>query len=302
MIFLINKPIHLTSAQVVSKIKKTFQLKKVGHCGTLDPLATGMLPICVGEGTKFSQYILSKNKKYRVGIKLGIKTDTYDVTGTILEKNRYNHISYNHIKNTLYSFIGKSKQSPPPYSAIKVKGKCAYKLARKGIYLDLAQRDISIHSIKIIRYEKNKHFEIDIFCSKGTYIRSLVNDLGNKLQIGATVESLHRLWVEPFDNHNMHHIEEITSIDAVSIGMLFDYKIIINEADYEALKQGKYLPYNTNNYLDQVALFNNNNQFLGIGRITTEGIKPVKIIQNIESCLHALTKTIKMKSEIMENS
>ena len=170
-IILINKPKEWTSHDIVNKVKKILN-EKVGHTGTLDPMATGVLPLLVGKGTLCSKYLINHNKTYKVKLELGKKTDTADTEGKIVEE-----------KEVLNKFLGKQEQIPPIYSAIKVNGKKLYEYARKGQTVEIKPRQIEIYSIELLSIDKNlKQIEFKVSCSKGTYIRSLCEDIGNKLR------------------------------------------------------------------------------------------------------------------------
>lgn len=182
-IILINKEKNCTSHDVVYKVKKIFG-EKVGHTGTLDPNATGVLPILVGKGTKLSKYLINHDKKYIVTLKLGKKTDTADSDGKIIEETEVSKDIFkeNNIKNSLNKFIGKNEQIPPMYSAIKVNGKKLYEYARSGKSVEIKPRIIEIYSINLIKInEKNNEIIFEVFCSKGTYIRSLCEDIAKDL-------------------------------------------------------------------------------------------------------------------------
>ena len=182
-IILINKEKNCTSHDVVYKVKKMFK-EKVGHTGTLDPNATGVLPILVGKGTKLSKYLINHDKKYIVTLKLGKKTDTADSDGKIIEETEVSKDIFkeNNIKNSLNKFIGKNEQIPPMYSAIKVNGKKLYEYARSGKSVEIQPRKIEIYSINLIKInEKNNEIIFEVFCSKGTYIRSLCEDIAKDL-------------------------------------------------------------------------------------------------------------------------
>lgn len=182
-IILINKEKNCTSHDVVYKVKKIFG-EKVGHTGTLDPNATGVLPILVGKGTKLSKYLINHDKKYIVTLKLGKKTDTADSDGKIIEETEVSKDIFkeNNIKNCLNRFIGKNEQIPPMYSAIKVNGKKLYEYARIGKSVEIQPRKIEIYSINLIKInEKNNEIIFEVFCSKGTYIRSLCEDIAKDL-------------------------------------------------------------------------------------------------------------------------
>lgn len=183
-IILINKEKNCTSHDVVYKVKKIFK-EKVGHTGTLDPNATGVLPILVGKGTKMSKYLINHDKKYIVTLKLGQRTDTQDSEGKIIEEKEVPTSALNreNILNILKKFIGELNQIPPMYSAIKVNGKKLYEYARRGEMLEIKPRKIKIYSINLNKIdEKNKEIIFDVSCSKGTYIRSLCEDIAKELE------------------------------------------------------------------------------------------------------------------------
>lgn len=185
-ILIINKPKGFTSHDVVNVVRKSLNEKKVGHTGTLDPNATGVLPILIGKATKVSKYLLEHNKEYIATIELGKKTDTGDIEGKIIEEdvNVYNvlkNTNKNKTQEVLTSFIGKQKQIPPIYSAIKINGKKAYEYARQGQVVEIKPRDIEILNIKLLKFLNNE-IEFKVTCSKGTYIRTLCEDIAKKLR------------------------------------------------------------------------------------------------------------------------
>ena len=183
-IILINKPKEWTSHDIVNKVKKILN-EKVGHTGTLDPMATGVLPLLVGKGTLCSKYLINHNKTYKVKLELGKKTDTADTEGKIVEEKEVTNkmLEKTVIKEVLNKFLGKQEQIPPIYSAIKVNGKKLYEYARKGQTVEIKPRQIEIYSIELLSIDKKlKQIEFKVSCSKGTYIRSLCEDIGNKLR------------------------------------------------------------------------------------------------------------------------
>ncbi len=182
-IIIINKPKNCTSHDLVHKAKKITG-KKVGHTGTLDPMATGVLPLLIGKGTLCSKYLINHDKIYEVQLTLGVKTDTADIEGSILEKKEVspNIIRQEKVEQVLETFLGKQKQIPPIYSAIKVKGKKLYEYARQGKTVEIEPREIEIYDIKLLTIkEEQKQIEFQVHCSKGTYIRSLCEDIAKKL-------------------------------------------------------------------------------------------------------------------------
>lgn len=178
-VIIVNKPKNFTSQDVVSKVKKILNEKKAGHTGTLDPMATGVLPILVGNATKLSKYLIEHNKTYVAKIKLGQKTNTGDVEGTVIEEKPVTDISLDKVEKVLNSFIGKQKQIPPIYSAIKINGKKLYEYARNGENVEIPEREIEIYSIKLLQL--NEEIEFEVSCSKGTYIRTLCEDIAKAL-------------------------------------------------------------------------------------------------------------------------
>jgi tRNA pseudouridine synthase B (EC 4.2.1.70) len=179
-ILLVNKPQGYTSHDVVNVLRRELQTKRVGHCGTLDPDATGVLVVCVNKATKLVPFLTSDIKEYIATLSLGIATDTYDASGKVLETKKYEPISDNDIHNTLASFIGKQFQKPPIYSSIKVNGRKLYEYARNGEPVDIPVREIEIFSMETIDV-KNNLITFKVLCSKGTYIRSLCVDIANSL-------------------------------------------------------------------------------------------------------------------------
>ncbi|MBR2704186.1 MAG: tRNA pseudouridine(55) synthase TruB [Clostridia bacterium] len=194
-IIIINKPKNLTSNNVVNKVRHILNCK-VGHTGTLDPNATGVLPLLLGDGTKFSKYLINHDKKYQAVLKLGIKMSTADVEGEVIEEKGVddNIFSNEKLEEILSSFVGKQTQTPPIYSAIKVNGKKLYDYARRGIEVEVPSREIEIYGMDLISFDKEaKTITFDVQCSKGTYIRSLCEDIAEKLNTVGYMLELNRL-------------------------------------------------------------------------------------------------------------
>ena len=180
-IIIINKPKGFTSNDVVQQVRKILQIKQVGHCGTLDPLATGVLPILVGQATKVSKYLVEHDKTYIATIELGQKTSTGDLEGNIIESKSVNHFSKKFVEDILHSFIGEMMQVPPIYSAVKLNGKKLYEYAREGISVSVEPRKINIYEMALISYNNEaQEIQFKVKCSKGTYIRSLCEDILNR--------------------------------------------------------------------------------------------------------------------------
>lgn len=211
-ILLINKPLGYTSRDVVNEVCRVLNTKKVGHTGTLDPLASGVLVICVGKGLKMCELLTNHDKEYIVGVTLGISTDTIDLDGNIIDKKIVD-ISENNIKNGVFSFVGKYLQEVPKYSAVKIDGRKLYEYARSGIDVKLPTREVDIKSIDIISdiiYDCGLiHFNLRCTVSKGTYIRSLVRDIGKKLSVPAVMNSLIRIRLGDYSIDKCYSIDNI---------------------------------------------------------------------------------------------
>ncbi len=212
----VYKPKGKTSHNVVSFVRKKLNMKRVGHTGTLDPMATGVLPVLVGNATKLSDIIMADEKKYTARVTLGIKTDTEDITGEILEKKEVN-VTIDDIIATAQSFLGEIEQIPPMYSAIKVDGQKLYQLARKGVEIERKARKITIYSIDIYDFDGTT-FTMDVHCGKGTYIRSLCRDIGDALGCGAAMAELERTMSGVFKKENAYTFEQIE--EAVNSGKI----------------------------------------------------------------------------------
>ncbi len=210
-IIIINKPKNCTSHDIVYKVKKTFN-EKVGHTGTLDPMATGVLPILIGKGTLMSKYLINHDKIYEVELHLGIKTDTADIEGKIIEEKevKKESLEKENIENVLKTFLGKQEQLPPMYSAIKVNGKKLYEYARKGQTVEIQKRSIEIYDITLININKSDaKISFVVKCSKGTYIRSLCEDIAIKLETVGYMSNLNRTRVGEFDIKNSVNIDKL---------------------------------------------------------------------------------------------
>ena len=201
---LIDKPKGVTSANCVYQLRKILGIKKIGHCGTLDPLATGLLPICIGEATKFSNYMSNLNKTYDAPIQFGIETDTGDILGNIVSEDK-RKVSRTKLTRILTGLIGKQIQLPPMFSAVRFNGKPLYYWARKGVFLRRNSREIVIYDADLL-WLKNNKAKLTIACSKGTYIRTIVESIGRHLSTKATVSTLRRIKVGNMESSQMVHM------------------------------------------------------------------------------------------------
>ncbi len=210
-VLLLNKPAGMTSNQALQRAKRLFFVEKAGHTGALDPLATGVLPLCFGEATKFSQFLLDADKGYRVCIQFGVATDTCDADGEIIAQQSAQNVTREQIAAALKPMLGNILQVPPMYSALKLNGQPLYKMARQGVEIEREPRPVTIHQIEILAFRSGERAEaeLDIRCSKGTYIRSIAADLGNALGCGAHVKTLHRSLAGLFDVSQCITLEEL---------------------------------------------------------------------------------------------
>lgn len=287
-IILINKEKGCTSHDVVNKVKHIFN-EKVGHTGTLDPNATGLLPILVGKGTKLSAYLINHDKEYEVTLKLGIKTDTADSEGKVInEQNVDNSMMQSEkIVKVLDSFIGKQMQTPPIYSAIKINGKKLYEYARKNIEVEIEPRQIEIFSIQLDEVnEDEKIICFTVKCSKGTYIRSLCENIAERLGTIGYMKELNRVKVGIFDIKNSIKIEELENNkdnedflkrNLISIEELFiklygeNNTIFLSDRKLNLFLNGVKLKYGLKN--GDYRIYNEKNEFIGIGSIQNSQLK-----------------------------
>ena len=209
-VLLLDKPQGVSSNDVLQKVKRIFNANRAGHTGALDPLATGMLPICLGEATKFSQYLLDSDKRYRVIARLGERTDTSDADGNIVQ-TRPVSFSQADLDSALESFRGETLQVPAMFSALKHQGRPLYEYARQGIEIAREPRPITVYELQFIRWQDNE-LELEMHCSKGTYIRTIIDDLGEKLGCGAHVIMLRRVQVARYPYERMVTLEQLNTL------------------------------------------------------------------------------------------
>ena len=275
-VVIINKPKGYTSHDVVNIVRKQLNMKKVGHTGTLDPNATGVLPILVGQATKISKYLIEHKKTYIATIELGEKRDTGDSEGNIIESD-YNvkEFDISIIKQVLQSFLGKQKQIPPMYSAIKVNGKKLYEYARSGQEVKVEPREIEIYRIELIEYINNR-IEFEVECSKGTYIRTLCENIAEKLGTIGYMKELQRTSVDKFKIEESINLEELSEDEAqkkiLTIENIFKEKekIYLNDKGVELFLNGVQL---TRELEDDVYRVYTDNRFIGLGIIKNKLLK-----------------------------
>ena len=275
----IDKPQCITSHDVVDAIRKIFPGQKVGHTGTLDPLATGVLPICIGEATKLSEKLTSETKSYSVKMLLGVETDTYDITGRIVFASVFNKDEI-YIKERIKRFIGKQQQMPPKYSAIKVEGKKLYQYARENQDVEIKPREIEIFSIDNIKIDlESKEVAFDVVCSKGTYIRSLVNDIGKKIGCGATMTELRRTKTGSFaiedsmplyDFLKLDYTEMLDRVITIENYYIENKKITLSDDELGKFLNGVKLEVQSS---DQIVRVYNKGKYIGLGTVEDKNLK-----------------------------
>ena len=260
-IVLINKEEGLTSRDVVNKIVKKLNLKKVGHAGTLDPIAKGLLVIGIGKGTKILDLLTMNTKEYIATSKIGIETDTLDISGNILNKTNDFSLKREELINTLNSFIGSYYQEVPKYSAVKINGKKLYEYARNDLNVDLPKRLITIYKIELLEFNKNE-FTFKVLVSKGTYIRSLIRDIGIKLKLPMTMKELIRTKSGKFSLTDSYNISDDFKI--IPIFEALDYPVIkiTNEILLKKIKNGNKIKLDCS--YDTITLIDNLNNTLAI--------------------------------------
>ena len=290
-VFLLDKPQGMSSNDIMQKVKRIFQANKAGHTGALDPLATGMLPICLGEATKFSQFLLEADKRYLVTAKLGERTDTSDAEGQIVETRDVN-VKTSEILTALEQFRGDILQVPTMFSALKHNGKSLYEYARQGITVEREARPITIFELNFIEYNA-PYLTLEVHCSKGTYIRTLVDDLGEVLGCGAHVTMLRRTAVADYPTEKMldwHALQSLAEqqdlalLDALLLPMDTAVAklpaLILNESQTQGIGFGQRIKFdNPNMFQGQVRLFSHENRFLGVAVIDENNvIRPQRLV------------------------
>jgi tRNA pseudouridine55 synthase len=284
-ILLLNKSIGMSSNKALQKAKNLLGAKKAGHTGSLDPLATGMLPLCFGEATKICQFLLDADKCYETTGMLGIKTSTADVAGDVIAYSEYFQVSQSQLLGVLAQYRGQLSQTPSMFSALKYKGVPLYRLAREGIEVERQARDIIIHELQMNSYD-GLQFELTVTCSKGTYIRNLVEDIGDTLGVGAHVSRLHRVYTAGLNELPMYTLGELESMslaERVACLIPMDRAIehlpsmVLCDDEVWAIRQGRIVNKKLDvEVMDCVRLYDERAQFIGLGEFSTTGILKAK--------------------------
>jgi tRNA pseudouridine55 synthase len=282
-ILLLDKPAGLTSNAALQKVKRLYRARKAGHTGSLDPLASGLLPICLGEATKVSAFLLDADKHYWVSCRLGVRTSTADAEGEVLETRPVTAVSERRLREVMDGFRGEIEQVPPMYSAVKHQGQRLYTLARRGVEVEREPRRITIHAIELLDFHLPL-VEIGVHCSKGTYIRTLVEDIGSALGCGAHVADLRRYGVGPYEASGMVTFEALEDCLAregeagldrwllpmeSGLSQWPDVRLSVDAAFYLRQGQPVLVPHAPTTGL--VRLYEGQRRFLGVGEILDDG-------------------------------
>ncbi|MEW8406773.1 MAG: tRNA pseudouridine(55) synthase TruB [Candidatus Thiodiazotropha taylori] len=294
-VLLLDKPQGMTSNKALQEVKFLYKAAKAGHTGSLDPLATGLLPICFGEATKLSAFLLDADKRYLVKVKLGETTTTADAEGEVVETADPSGVTEAALLETLQEFLGEQQQLPPMFSAIKHNGERLYKLARQGIEVEREPRTIHIHGIDLLSFDLPE-FEMDVRCSKGTYVRTLAEDIGKRLGCGAYVSGLRRTGVGPYDDQSMLTVAQVqeafgekrfAEMDEWLLPLesaLADWPEVVLSADAAFyMKQGQPILVPNAPTSGWVRLYANKTDFIGVGQILDDGrVAPKRLMQALD--------------------
>ena len=288
----VNKPAGWTSQDVCTKLRHVLKVKKAGHTGTLDPMAAGVLPVCVGKATRIIEYYDRDSKSYHASMKLGVTTDTLDITGEVTETAGYRDVTEKAVREAFRAYTGNVRQIPPKYSALKVNGKRAYDLAREGRSFEISPREIVIYDNSVTRIDlESGEIEFDVTCSKGTYIRTMCDDIGRSLGCGAVMTALTRTASGFFRIEDSHTIEEIIADEDPLASMLIPAdktleklgKIALNDNRITAFRNGN-SSWPGNFRTEQTSNFKNiyrvyaGGRFLGTATIENGSLVPQKVM------------------------
>ena len=289
-ILLLDKPAGLTSNEALQKVKQIYNARKAGHTGSLDKMATGLLPICFGDATKFTSFLLESDKSYHTIFQLGMETTTGDALGEVSNKSDVPEFTTAQIEQVLEKFKGQIEQVPPMYSALKKDGKRLYELAYQGIEIEREPRQITIYDIRFLAHERDT-LELEIDCSKGTYIRTLAEDIGRELGCGAHVAALRRIGAGPFSDKQMVGIaeleetagqgfvaldEKLLGIDAALVN-LPAVELVATVAEYLCDGQAVVVPHAPTSGL--LRIYSEQGSFIGIGEVLEDGrVAPRRLV------------------------
>jgi len=293
-ILLLDKPVGISSNDALQTAKRLYNARKAGHTGSLDKLASGLLPVCLGEATKVSGFLLNADKHYQATIKLGVKTTTGDAEGEVLETRTVDGVTEKTVQRVLKRFTGTLEQVPPMHSAIKYQGKPLYKLAHQGIEVERKPRTVTVHALELLGF-RGDELDVDVRCSKGTYIRTLAEDIGESLGCGAHVSALRRLGAGPYQDGPMYTLAELRALaeqgadalDAVllpaesAVGDWPSVRLTDDAAYYVRQGQPVMVPHAPTR--GWVRLCAADHEFLGVGQVLDDGrIAPRRLFVTTE--------------------
>jgi tRNA pseudouridine55 synthase len=283
-ILLLDKPPGMSSNQALQRVRHLFRAEKAGHTGSLDPLATGLLPVCFGEATKIAGQLLGNGKAYETRAKLGQVTDTDDADGQVLLERAVPELHAAHVESLLRRFEGRIRQRPPVYSALKQGGEPLYAKARRGEVIEVPEREVQVDSVELLALEGDA-LNLRIVCGSGTYVRSIVRDLGESLGCGAHVTALRRLWVAPFLEPRMHALADLQALREsdgeaalealllpVEAGLAGWRQIVLDLSQASAIGQGQRVPLPAPIEPGEVNLVDPSGRSLGLGRVDEAGV------------------------------
>lgn len=287
-ILLLDKPPGLSSNQALQRVRHLFRAEKAGHTGSLDPLATGLLPVCFGEATKIAGYLLGNGKAYETVARLGVTTDTDDADGQPLRERPVPGLRREQVEAALQPFLGRISQRPPIYSALKQGGEPLYAKARRGETIEIAEREVEVQAIELLDCT-GAELRLRIVCGSGTYIRSIVRDFGEALGCGAHVKSLRRLWVAPFTEPRMHSLGELSqlrehhgepALDAlllpIEAGLVHWPQICLDPQQAVALGHGQAVQLDQGPALESVNVVDSSGRSLGLAEFRADGLLRVR--------------------------
>nr|WP_276322483.1 tRNA pseudouridine(55) synthase TruB [Halomonas neptunia] len=291
-VLLLDKPKGLSSNHALQRVRRLFQAQKAGHTGTLDPMATGLLPICLGEATKFSSHLLEADKVYRTRVELGVITDTGDAEGNVIEQHEIPSLSVDDVEAVLTRFRGEIDQVPPMYSALKHQGKKLYELAREGKHVERAARRISVYDARLLSFDGTA-FELEVSCSKGTYIRTLAEDIGQALGCGAHISQLRRLKTGPFLADEMWTLDALEALadqaaleaELMPVDVLVDHlpSLTVDDTAHARLAHGQPATLTTGTLaLDELARLYYAETFIGLGVVKgAQEVAPKRLLSTV---------------------
>ena len=289
-ILILDKPIGCSSNQALQQVRKLYRARKAGHCGSLDPLATGILPICLGEATKFSSYLLGANKTYRATCRLGETTTTGDTEGEVVERRPVT-VEVTQVERSLAQFVGEIEQIPPMYSALKHQGKRLYQLAREGKQVERKARQVTIYQLALLSCSGDS-LSFEVSCSKGTYIRTLAEDIGAVLGCGAHLTALRRSAVDSFVEQDAITIDQLQLLEQKGMDQLDDLllpvtravvqfpELILDASSSLMISQGKRVQLGASETVGLRRLVTGEGRFMGLGKVASDGELAAKRLMN----------------------